>query len=82
MFYYAEIMHKMNKIHKQSLHLLLKIYKDDLQDLLRSSGDISIHQRFINLNIYKYFHGMSPQIMNEFFSTGANIYNTRQFNVS
>ena len=76
-------MHKMKKIHK-SLRLLLKNYKDDFQDLLRSSGDISIHQRCINsllTEVYKYIHGLSPEIINEVFSTTANIYNTRQLNV-
>ena len=75
-------MHKMNKIHEPSLRLLLKNYKDGFQDLLRSSGDISIHQRCINsllTEVYKYIHGLSPEIMNEVFSTRANIYNTRQF---
>ena len=84
MFCYRRIMHKMNKIHERSLRLLLKNYKDDFQDLLRSSGDISIHQRCINsllTEVYKYIHGLSPEIMNEVFSTRANIYNTRQFNV-
>ena len=84
MFYYRRIMHKMNKIHERSLRLLLKNYKDDFQDLLRSSGDISIHQRCINsllTEVYKYIHGLSPEIMNEVFSTRANIYNTQQFNV-
>ena len=84
MFCYRRIMHKMNKIHERSLRLLLKNYKDDFQDLLRSSGDISIHQRCINsllTEVYKYIHGLSSEIMNEGFSTGANIYNTRQFNV-
>ena len=33
MFCYREIMHKMNKTHRQSLHLLLKNYRDDFQDL-------------------------------------------------
>ena len=77
-------MHKMNKIRKQSLRLLLENYKDDFQDLLRSSGDTSIHQRCINsllTEVYKYIHGLSPEIMNEVFSTRANIYNTQQFNV-
>ena len=71
----------MNKIHEPSLRLLLKNYKDDFQDLLRSSGDISIHQRCLNsllTEVYKYLHGLSPKIMNEVFSTRANIYNTRQ----
>ena len=58
--------------------------KDDFQDLLRPSGDISIHQRCINsllTEVYKYAHGLSPEIMNDVFSTRANIYNTQQFNV-
>ena len=68
MFCYRRIMHKMNKIHERSLHLLLKNYKDDFQDLL-------------SLIVYKYIHGLSPEIMNQVFSTRANIYNTWQFNV-
>ena len=83
MFCYRRIMHKMNKIHERSLRLLLKNYKDDFQDLLRSSGDASIHQRCINsllAEVYKYIHVLSPEITNEVFSR-ANIYNTRQFNV-
>ena len=70
----------MNKIFERSLRLLFENYKDDL----RSSGDISIHQRCINsllTEVYKYIHGPSPEIMNKVFSTTANIYNTRQLNV-
>ena len=64
--------------------LLLKTSKDGFEDLSRSSGDISIHQRCINLlliEVYKYIHGLSPEIMNVVFFTRANTYNTRQFNV-
>ena len=63
-------MHKMNKILERSLRLLLKNYKDDFQHLLRSSVDISIHQRCINsllTEVYKYIHGFSPKIINEVF---------------
>ena len=84
MFCSQRIMHKVSKIHKRSLRLLLKNYKDDFQDLLRFSGDISIHQRCLNSSlteVHKYIHCLSPEIMNEVFSTRANIYNTRQFNV-
>ena len=84
MFCYSEIMHKMNKIHEWYSRLLLKNYKDGFQELLRSSGDISIHQRCINClstEVYKYIYGLPPEIMNEVFSTRANIYNARQFNV-
>ena len=83
MFSYRGFMHKMNKIHKRSLYLLLENYKDDFQDSLRSSGGLSIHQRCINSllpEVYKYIHGLSPEIMNEVFCSRANTYNT-QFNV-
>ena len=83
-FCYRRIMHKMNKIHERYLFLLLKNYKYDFEDLLRCSGDISIHQTCINpllTKVYKYIQGLSPEIMNEVFSTRANIYNTRQFNI-
>ena len=63
---------------------IIENYKDDFQNLLRSSGDISIHKRCIKsllTEVYKYFHSLSPEIMNEVFSTRANIYNTRHFNI-
>ena len=44
----------------------------------------SINIRCINsllTKVYKYIHGLSPEMMNEVFSTRANIYNTRQFNI-
>ena len=78
MFCCRGIMHKMNKSsHEQFLRYYWKT--------TTSSGDISIHQRLINLlltEVYKYIHGLSPEITNVIFSTKANIYNTRQFNVS
>ena len=84
MFCYRGIMHKENKIHKWSLRFLLRNCKGDFQDLLRSSGNISIHRICMNsllTEAFKYIHGLSPEIMNEVFSTRANIYNTWQFNV-
>ena len=84
MFCYRRIMRKMKKIHDRTLRLLLKNYNDDFQYFLRSSGDISIHQRCINsllTEVYKYIHGLFPEIMNEVFSTRVNICNTWQSNV-
>ena len=84
MFYYRRIMQKMNKVDKRSLCLLLKNCKDDFQDHLRSSGDISIYQRCMNslsTEVYICIHGPSSKIMNKIFSTRKNIFNTRQFNV-
>ena len=84
MFCYRRIMHKMNEIHERSLRLLLKNYKGDFQDLSRSSDDIWIYQKCVNSllpEVYKYIQGLSPKIINKVFSTRANIYNTRQFNV-
>ena len=84
MFYYRRIMQKMNKVDKRSLCLLLKNCKDDFQDHLRCSGDISIYQRCMNslsTEVYICIHGPSSKIMNKIFSTRKNIFNTRQFNV-
>ena len=70
-------MNKTNKIRERSLRSLLKYYKDDFQDLLRSSGDILIHQRCINfflIEVYKYIHGLSPKIINDGFSTRPYTY--------
>ena len=81
LFCYRVIMHKMNKIYEQCILLLLKNYKDDFQDLLRSSFDISIHQRCINsllTKVYKCIHRFSSKIMKEIFSAKVNIYNTRK----
>ena len=74
----------MKKIHDRTLRLLLKNCNDDFQYFLRSSGDISIHRRCINsllTEVYKYIHGLFPEIMNEVFSTRVNICNTWQSNV-
>ena len=81
LFYYRGIMHKMNKIYEQCILLLLKNYKHNFQDLLRSSCDISIHQRCINsllTEVYKCIHRLSSKIMKEIFSAKVNIYNTRK----
>ena len=77
MFFYRGIMHKMNKIHQRSLRLLLKNYKDNFQDLSRSSGYMSIHYFMVSIST----HGLSPEIIKEVFSTRASIYNTQRFNV-
>ena len=72
LWYIGSLSIEMNKIHLRSLRLLLKNYKDDFQDLLRSSGDMSIHQRCINLlltEVYKCIHELSTKIMNEVFSS-------------
>ena len=47
-------MHNMNRIQERSFRLLLKNWKDDFQDILRSSGDISIHKSCINSLLNKY----------------------------
>ena len=42
-----------------------------------------IHEQSLRLltGVYKYIHGLSPETMNDVFSTRPNIYNTWQFNV-
>ena len=77
-------MHKINRIHEGSLRLLLNNYTDGFQNLLNIAGDISIHQRCINFlltEVYKYIHGLSPEIMNDVFSVRANVYNICNYNL-
>ena len=84
LFCYRGIIHKMNKIHEQCILLLLKNYKDDFQDLLRSSCDISIHERCINsllTQVYMCIHRFPSKIFKEIFSAKVNIYNTRKLYV-
>ena len=84
LFCYRGIMHKMNKIHEQCILLLLKNYKDDFQDLLRSSCNISIHERCINsllTQVYMCIHRFPSKIFKEIFSAKVNIYNTRKLYV-
>ena len=71
------------KTYERFLRFLLKSYKDEFQNLFRSSGDISIHQRCMNslTEVYKYNNRLFPETMNEVFSTGANICNIWHFNV-
>ena len=83
MFCYRGTMHKMNRIQERPLRSFFKNYKDDFQDLLRLSGDTSIHKRCMNSSlteVYKYIHDLSTEIINEVFSTRVNIYNTLQLN--
>ena len=68
---------------ERSLRLLLKNCKDDFQDLLRCSGDISIHQKCINwlTEVYKYICDLSPEIINKQSFLYQSEYHARQFNV-
>ena len=56
----------------------------NFQYLLKSPGDISTDQASRNLlltDVYAYIYGLPPKVMNEVFSTGANIHNIRELNI-
>ena len=56
----------------------------NFQYLFKSPGDISIDQASINsllTDVYTYIYGLPPKVMNEVFSTGANIHNIRELNI-
>ena len=57
---------------------LKKEFDSALKSIPAVSKDLLID---LLTKVYKYIHGLSPEIMNKVFSTRANICNTRQFNV-
>ena len=84
MFCNRQEINKINKIHERCLQLLLNNFHDSFDNLLILSGDISIHQRCINvlmIEIYKYLNDLSPEIMNDVFQVRTNSYNIRNFNL-
>ena len=75
---------KINKIHERCMRLTLQNFNDSFETLLLLSGDISIHQRCLNflmVEVYKYLHGISPEIMGRIFKTRQNSYNIRNFSL-
>ena len=84
MFCNRSSMNKINKIHERTLRLKLNNHSDSFSELLSISKDTTIHQRCINflmVEVYKFLHSDSPEIMNEIFTIQRNINNLRSFNI-
>ena len=78
MFCSRTSMNKLNHIHKKCLHLVTNDYDSNVNELLESSHELSIHKTSINylmMEVYKYLHGLSPKLMTDIFTLRKNPYN-------
>ena len=75
---------RINKIQERSLRLILNDYESPFDSLLSALNEKMIHQSCINVlptEVYKYWNGYSPNLMNEVFFLRQNSYNLPNFNV-
>ena len=80
MFWLRTSMNKLNSIHKKCLRLVPNYYDSNFNELLESSYKVSIHKTCINyltIEVYKYLHGLSPELMTDIFTLQKNPYNIR-----
>ena len=61
---------KISHIHGRALRLVYSDYSSNFDELLKKDGLFSIHVKNIQIlaiEIYKFFHGLSPSIMKNIF---------------
>ena len=59
---------KINRLHERALRIVYSDYKSSVNTLLEKDGSFSIHHKNIQslaIEIYKFLHGPSPDIMDE-----------------
>ena len=80
MFCSRNSMNKLNNIHGKCLRLVTNDYDSNFNELLESSHELSIHKTCINylmIEVCKYLHGLSPELMTDIFTLWKNPYNIR-----
>ena len=80
MFCSRTSMNKLNNIHEKCLRLVTNDYDSNLNELLESSHELLIHKICINylmMEVYKYLHGLSFELMTDIFTLRKNPYNIR-----
>ena len=73
-------MNKLSNNHKNCPRLITNDYDSHFNELLESSHELSIHKTCINylmIEVYKYLHGRSPELMTDIFTLRKNPYNIR-----
>ena len=68
--------HKINRIHESALSLVYSDHVSSFDELLKKDRSFSVHHRNIQglaVELYKFFHGLSPSIMKNVFRLNTNI---------
>ena len=80
MFHSRSLNNKINRIHERALRITYNDNSSCFQDLLNKDSSVSIHHRNIRTlatEIFKFLHGLSPEILNEVFIERNFNYNLR-----
>ena len=75
-------MNLLNNIHEKCLPFITNDYDSNFSELIELSHELSIHKTCINylmIEVYKYLHGLNPELMTDIFNLRKNPYNIRYF---
>ena len=75
-FHFRTMNNKINRIHKRALRLVYSDRVSSFDELLKKDGSFSIHHRSsqsLAIELYKFFHGLSPSTMKNIFHFNTNI---------
>ena len=75
-FHSRTMNNKINRIHERALMLVYSNHVSSFVELLKKDRSFSIHHRNIQslaIELYKFFHGLSPSIMKNVFHFNTNI---------
>ena len=69
---------KILKIQKRTLQIVHGVYDESYENLLNRSGDISLHQKHLAIQVYKSLAKLNPGFMWNFFERNHTPYNLRR----
>ena len=84
LFWSRTSMNKLNNIHENCVCLATNDYDSNFNELLESSLELSVHKTWINylmIDVFKYLHGLSLELMTDIFTLRKNSYNIRNFHL-